>query len=193
MALAIQQIAKKRGSQILFSLHNLAYADQAAFAAADYVVVRCRIHKAVLPGEAWPELLPAPVYRALERSRAEVRGRKSEFSGRIPGALTVLPKLHAPRSLPPMSPSSIRRRPRACSSSRIARELARRRPDIPLLVTQGRSRRDALKDSALGLVPHLLGQLPIAPTSNGQNITTMPFTPDPRDFYPAVFAGPSCS
>ena len=51
-----------------------------------------------------------------------------------------------------------------------------------------RSRGDALKNPALELGPHLLGQFPIAPASDGRNITTMPFTPDPRDFYPAVFA-----
>ena len=72
--------------------------------------------------------------------------------------------------------------------AQIARELARRRPDIPIVVTQGRSRGDALKNPALELGPHLLGQFPIAPASDGRNITTMPFTPDPRDFYPAVFA-----
>ena len=43
--------------------------------------------------------------------------------------------------------------------ARIACELARRRPDIPLLVTQGRSRADALRDPALGLGPHLRGEL----------------------------------
>jgi hypothetical protein len=41
--------------------------------------------------------------------------------------------------------------------ARIARELARRRPDIPLLVTQGRSRSDALTNPTLGLAPHILG------------------------------------
>jgi glycosyltransferase involved in cell wall biosynthesis len=69
-----------------------------------------------------------------------------------------------------------------------ARKLARRRPDIPILVTQGRSRGDALCDPALGLSPHLLGQFPTAPACDGRNITTMPFTPDPRSFYPAVYA-----
>jgi hypothetical protein len=38
----------------------------------------------------------------------------------------------------------------------------------------------------LGLAPRLLGRFPIAPVSDGRNITTMPFTPDPRGFYPPV-------
>jgi glycosyltransferase involved in cell wall biosynthesis len=72
--------------------------------------------------------------------------------------------------------------------ARIARELARRRPDIRLLVTQGRSRTDALSDPSLGLAPHLLGQLPTEPARDGRNITLMPFMPDPRQFYPAVYS-----
>jgi glycosyltransferase involved in cell wall biosynthesis len=72
--------------------------------------------------------------------------------------------------------------------ARIARELARRRPDIPILVTQGRSRFDALTEPALGLAPHLAGQFPIEPTRDGRNIITMPFLPDSQSFYPTVYS-----
>jgi len=70
--------------------------------------------------------------------------------------------------------------------ARIAVELARRRPDIPLLVVEGRGRADALWDTGLdlrGLV----------------NLYVMGNTPDPRDFYrvsrallvPSLWAEPS--
>jgi len=76
--------------------------------------------------------------------------------------------------------------------ARIARELARRRPDIPILVTQGRSRADALNAPELGLRPHLAGPLPAGPAAkppcDGRNIFMMPFTPDPRAFYPTVYS-----
>ena len=87
--------------------------------------------------------------------------------------------------------------------ARIARELAARRPEIPLLVAQGRSRSDALRNPALGLAPHHApancglradsssshaSGCENADSPDGRNITTMPFTPDPRDFYRAVFA-----
>jgi glycosyltransferase involved in cell wall biosynthesis len=72
--------------------------------------------------------------------------------------------------------------------ARIARELARRRPDIPILVTQGRSRADALMAPELGLAQRVAGQFPIEPVCDGRNITLMPFTPDPKSFYPTVYS-----
>ncbi|HEX5273312.1 MAG TPA: glycosyltransferase [Gemmataceae bacterium] len=54
--------------------------------------------------------------------------------------------------------------------ARLAVELARRRPDVPLLVVEGRGRAEALWDTGLdlrGLV----------------NLYVMAATPDPRDFY----------
>jgi len=81
--------------------------------------------------------------------------------------------------------------------ARIARELAARRPDIPLFVVQGRSGGDALKNPALGLAEHIAGELhsqpgrpPHVPAPSAKagtptrNITAMPFTPNPGDFYP---------
>jgi glycosyltransferase involved in cell wall biosynthesis len=54
--------------------------------------------------------------------------------------------------------------------ARIALELGRRRPDIPLLVVEGRGTSDALAD----LPVDLLGLT---------NLHRMANTPDPRDFY----------
>ena len=53
--------------------------------------------------------------------------------------------------------------------------------------------RRRLKDARPRARAALARPVPIAPTSDGRNVTTMPFTPDPRDFYPAVFARTSCS
>jgi glycosyltransferase involved in cell wall biosynthesis len=82
--------------------------------------------------------------------------------------------------------------------ARIARELAHRRPDISLLVTQGRSSDISLSLRELELVPLASGRLlpdgtvmPIAPVTEGQsgrNITIMPYTPDPQLFYPRVYS-----
>jgi glycosyltransferase involved in cell wall biosynthesis len=54
--------------------------------------------------------------------------------------------------------------------ARIATELNRRRPDIPLLVVEGRAKADALGQTGLEL--HRLG-----------NVHVMTNTPDPRAFY----------
>jgi glycosyltransferase involved in cell wall biosynthesis len=54
--------------------------------------------------------------------------------------------------------------------ARIAEELARRRPDIPLLVVEGRGRAGLMKQAGIDLAR--LG-----------NVRTMANTPDPREFY----------
>jgi glycosyltransferase involved in cell wall biosynthesis len=54
--------------------------------------------------------------------------------------------------------------------ARIAAELGRRRPDIPLLVVEGRGRADGLADAGLDL-------------SGLETLHRMANTPDPRDFY----------
>ncbi|MCI0463854.1 MAG: hypothetical protein L0Z62_43525, partial [Gemmataceae bacterium] len=54
--------------------------------------------------------------------------------------------------------------------ARIALELGRRRPDIPLLVVEGRARADGLRDT--GLDPRAL-----------RNLHVLANTPDPRAFY----------
>jgi glycosyltransferase involved in cell wall biosynthesis len=54
--------------------------------------------------------------------------------------------------------------------ARIAAELDRRRPEIPLLVVEGRGTADGLTHAGLDL-------------SGLQNLSRMANTPDPRDFY----------
>ena len=40
----------------------------------------------------------------------------------------------------------------------------------------------------LGLTPHLAGHFPSQTGHDGRNITTMPYAPDPRTFYPTVYS-----
>jgi glycosyltransferase involved in cell wall biosynthesis len=53
---------------------------------------------------------------------------------------------------------------------RIAEQLARRRPDIPILVVEGRSHSRSIQQTGLDL-------------SWARNLNKMPNTPDPRNFY----------
>jgi hypothetical protein len=53
---------------------------------------------------------------------------------------------------------------------RIAEQLARRRPDIPILVVEGRSHSRSIGQTGLDL-------------SWARNLNKMPNTPDPRKFY----------
>ena len=186
VSIAVQRLAKRHGAKVVFWLHNFAYTDRAAFAAADHVVVHAEFTR-----RYYREKLGLNCYRLPYIVHWKEAEQRSEVGSRSSAAGFQADFVKPPCSQLPASYVTFIN-PQETKGvfvfARIARELALRRPAIPLLVTQGRSRRDALKDPALGLAPHLLGQLPIDPMSDGRNITTMPFTPDPRDFYPAVFA-----
>jgi glycosyltransferase involved in cell wall biosynthesis len=77
----------------------------------------------------------------------------------------------------------------------MAHELARRRPDISLLVTQGRSADNALSMPELDLESLARARLladgteePIGNGEPGRNLVLLPYLPDPQDFYPRVFS-----
>ncbi len=199
---------------LVFWLHNFAYHDRAAFALVDYVVVPSefsrRYYREKLGLEC--QVLPNVVHWAEAEQRSEVGRQRSEVGrrrsdARIDDRNIIDRKMNgvAPAPCPQPTASYVTFiNPQEIKGvyvfARIARELARRRPDIPILVTQGRSRGDALRNPGLGLAQHLAGELKpegdrpifadtkIGTVPDGRNITTMPFTPDPRDFYPAVFA-----
>jgi glycosyltransferase involved in cell wall biosynthesis len=164
VSLAVQRLAKKSGAKLVFWLHNFAYADRRAFELVDHVIVPSEFSRAYCRERLGLECRVLP--NVVHWDQAEVQNRN-------------------PRYVTFINPQEIKG---VYIFARIARELARRRPDIQFLVTQGRSHGDALKNPALGLEEHLLGQYPISPVCDGRNITLMPFTPDPQDFYPAVFA-----
>ena len=186
VSVAVQRLAKRHGAKVVFLLHNFAYHDRAAFALVDYIIVPSDFSRRYYRDEIGLEcnVLSNVVHWEEAEQRSEVGGR-----GSVAASQTDL--LLAPgRPLPAKHVTFIN--PHESKGvyvfARIVHELAARRPDIPILVTQGRSRGDALRNPELGFAPRLLGEFPIAPTSDGRNITTMPFTPDPREFYAAVFS-----
>ncbi len=159
MALAVQKLVKRLDIPILFALHNFAYPHRETFQAVDYAVVPSAFSRRY----HWETLgLACQVLPNI------VDWKAAEATSRDPRFLTFI------------NPKDIKG---VYVFARIARELARRRPDIPILVTQGRSRADALSEPELGLAPHLAGQFPIETKCDGRNIATMPYAPDPRQFY----------
>ena len=164
LSLAVQHIAKQQGIPILFAVHNSTYTDRAVFGMADRVVVPAEFSRTYYRQALGLtcDVLPSVV----NWEAAEVSDRRGRY-------LTFI------------NPEGIKG---VFVFARIARELARRRPDIPILVAQGRSRFGALGDPALGLAAHLCGQFPVEPACDGRNIATMPFVPVPRAFYPAVYS-----
>jgi glycosyltransferase involved in cell wall biosynthesis len=204
VSIAVQRLAKRLDVPIVFWLHNFAYTDRSAFEAVDYVIVPSEFSRRYYREKLGLECHVLP--NIVNWEAAEVRGQGSEVGGQ---SYVTFINPHAVKGV--------------YVFARIARELARRRPDIPILVTQGRSKTDALLNPELGLAPHIAGELCIpattqrsekiaaprqtesgnefphskfrtadgtrsVPATLGRNIYIMPFTPDPRSFYPAVFS-----
>ena len=174
VSLAIHRIAKRMDIPIVFALHNFSYPNVEAFRNVDYVVVPAEYSRRYY----WERLgLACQILpNVVNWSDAYVERREPRY------VTFINPLTHKGVHI----------------FSRIARELARRRPDISFLVTQGRSSDISLSLPELELVPLASGRLlpdgtvmPIAPVAEGQaarNITIMPYTPDPRLFYPQVYS-----
>jgi glycosyltransferase involved in cell wall biosynthesis len=174
VSLVIHQIAKRMDIPILFALHNFAYPSADAFRMVDYIVVpaeysrRYYWEKIGLACQVLPNIVNWDVAYVEQREPRYVT-----FINPVPyKGLYVF--------------------------SRIARELARRRPDISFLVTQGRSSDSSLSDPDLRLAPLISHRLlpdgtrmriaPAVDESTPRNITIMPYTPDPQLFYPRVYS-----
>jgi glycosyltransferase involved in cell wall biosynthesis len=143
----VVQVAKKIGARVVFWLHNFAYPDAAAFAGCAAVVVPSgfsRDHHRKALGIKCVALPPViDVNRVLcERPNG---GRFVTFVNPIPekGVFWF---------------------------ARMAEVLGRRRPDIPLLVVEGRGRADWLSRCGVDL-------------RGVTSLHRMPNTPDPRAFY----------
>jgi len=138
--------ARKRGIAVVFHLHNFAYDDLTAFDSATAVLVPseyCRRHYARTIGlDATAIPLPSSPARVLARDRD-------------------------PEYLTFVNPTPEKG---VTVFARIAAELGRRRPDVPILVVEGRATTDWLSRVDLDL-------------SGVPSLNRMANTPDARDFY----------
>jgi len=139
-------LAKRRGIPVLFAIHNFAYAKAHPFRQVDYCIVPSRFAQRFYRDHAGvlAQALPNPV--DWQRVRAQ--------SGNRQFVTFVNPSL--PKGVYPFA--------------RIAAELGRRRPDIPLLIVESRGKKETL--AACGVEP-----------SARVNLDVMPNTTDPRRFW----------
>ncbi|MDZ7617442.1 MAG: glycosyltransferase, partial [Patescibacteria group bacterium] len=138
-------LARNRDIPVVFGLHNASYQDPQAFTDVDYVVVPSEYAR-----QTWWDnfgmachLLP----NVIDPQRVLAADRKPE-------CVTFVNPQTAKGGF---------------VFARIAEQLARRRPDIPLLVVQGRSQDGALEQTRVDL--------------SGANLQVIDSTADPRTFY----------
>ena len=142
----IMTLAKRCGIPVVFALHNFAYENAAFFRPVDAVLVPSRFAQAHYRRTLGLPSTPLPGPWDWTRVRcSQVNGRYVTFVNPQPDKGVFV-------------------------FARIAAELVRRRPDIPLLVVEGRGTAGWLQRTGLDL--GALG-----------NISVMANTPDPRDFY----------
>jgi glycosyltransferase involved in cell wall biosynthesis len=145
--LARETMARARhlGVKVVFALHNFAYGEADLFRGVDAVLLPSRTarehYRQRLGIDSTP--LPGP----FDEARVLCDGRARKFLSFV-------------------NPSPEKG---VFVFARLAHELGRRRPDIPLLVVEGRGGKDWLHRVGLGKV--------------GGNLHVMANTPDPRDFY----------
>ena len=139
-------LARRRGVPVVFAIHNFAYTGLAAFGGVDYCVApsefACRYYRDRL-GLAC-HALPNPV----DWDRVTVQYREPRF-------VTFVNPVPEKGVFPFV---------------RIAHELGRRRPDIPLLVVESRGTRAMLAACGLG-------------RDSAVSVRIMANTPDPRHFW----------
>lgn len=146
LAHELMTVARRRGLAMVFALHNFAYHDTALFRPTDAVLVPSEFTRDYYRRTLGLECTALPPPLPWDRVRcAEVEGRYATF---------VNPQPHKGVFV----------------FARLAEVLGRRRPDIPLLVVEGRGKADWLARTGVDL-----GGL--------SNLHVMANTPDPRDFY----------
>ncbi len=138
--------ARARGAAVAFPLHNFNYHHTDPFATADAVIVPSRFAADYYRRALGLECAVLP--NLVDPSRVRVEGRE-------------------PRYLTLVTPSYEKG---VYVLARIADELGRRRPDIPILVVEGRGSERTLADCGLDLRGH-------------GNVFLMGHTPDPRQFW----------
>jgi glycosyltransferase involved in cell wall biosynthesis len=144
--LALMARARQRGSAVVFHLHNFAYDDRRAFADAAAVLV------------------PSEYARRFYARRIGLEAVAIPYPVRPDRVVATNPE---PTYLTFVNPQPAKG---VTVFARLASELDRRRPDIPLLVVEGRGEAGSLADAGLDL-------------SGLRNLHRMANTPDPRQFY----------
>ena len=138
--------AKRHGARVVFAIHNFAYNSSYLFRQVDAVLVPSRFAEAYYRGTGGLQCTPIPGPWNWSQLRCEQVERKYvTFVNPQPDKGVFV-------------------------FARLASELWRLRPDIPLLVVEGRG-----KANWLHATGHNLGGL--------CNLFVMENTPDPRDFY----------
>jgi glycosyltransferase involved in cell wall biosynthesis len=186
VCLELMRRAKARGVAVVFHLHNFAYNDRRGFGDVSAFIFpseysrRHYRRRVGLDGVMIPD--PIQLEKVVCRQWSVVSGQLLNTSDRaaVVGAETdVARPLQRTTDNEPRTPGGSREyvtfiNPQpdkgAAVFARIALELGRRRPDIPLLVVEGRGKADGLA----GLPVDLSGLT---------NLHRMANTPDPRDFY----------
>jgi glycosyltransferase involved in cell wall biosynthesis len=143
---AMLEMSRRQNIPVVFCLHNFSYRDSRAFQHADY---------AITPSD-------------FARSRyKQSLGLECQT---IPNTLsweTIRVANPAPRFLTFVNPQRMKG---LCVVARIISELARRRPDIPILIVEGRARCDAFRE--IGFDAGRFG-----------NVFLIRNTPRPTEFY----------
>ncbi|MGC8643344.1 MAG: glycosyltransferase family 4 protein [Isosphaeraceae bacterium] len=139
-------LARAHGTAVVFALHNFAYTGLAAFRGVDYCIApsefACRYYRERLG------LICQPLPNPVDGDRVTVPDREPRF-------VTFVNPLPEKGVYPFVA---------------IAHELARRRPDIPLLVVESRGTRKNLVECGLGKDVKV-------------NVQINTNTPDPRHFW----------
>jgi glycosyltransferase involved in cell wall biosynthesis len=138
--------ARALGTKVVFHLHNFGYNDRRAFEDVDALI------------------FPSEYSRRLYARRVGLDGVVISDPIRLDKVIAEAPEPQYVTFINPQPEKG------AAVFARIAVELGRRRPDIPLLVVEGRGTADGLA----GLPVDLSGLT---------NLHRMANTPDPRDFY----------
>jgi len=141
-----RSLARGRGVAVVFALHNFSYSNPSTFATADAVLVPSRFAADHYRKTLDLDCVVLPNLVDIVRVRAAVRD---------------------PRYLTFVNPSQVKG---VYPFVRIADELGRRRPDIPILVVESRGDERMLVACGIDLRPH-------------GNVFLMAQTPDPRQFW----------
>lgn len=146
VSLELMRRARAGGTPVVFHLHNFGYSDRSAFAHATAV------------------LFPSEYSRRDYSRRLGIDGPAIPYPVRLD---RVIAENREPTYVTFVNPQPEKG---AAVFARIALELGQKRPEIPLLVVEGRGTSDGLASVPLDL-------------SGLTNLHRMENTPDPRDFY----------